>query len=234
MSRNLKLSLAMVAAFAAAIAVVALLAGVGGGDDGEDPSGVPMTTAPAATTEEARPATRVVASDPRRLGPPARGGVTFTEFLDFECESCRAVFPVIEDLRREYAGRVTFNIRYFPLPGHANAMNAALAVEAAAQQGELEAMYVRMYETQSSWGEQQVSHAATFRGFAEDLGLDMAAYDAAVADPATAARVERDLAAGIALGVQGTPTFFIDETLITPENVDDLRRQLDAALADAA
>jgi protein-disulfide isomerase len=231
MSRNLKLSLAMLAAFGAAIVVVALLAGADGGDDS---SGVPAATAPVTTTEEARPAARVVASDPRRLGPPGRGGVTFTEFLDFECESCRAVFPVIEELRREYTGRVTFNVRYFPLPGHANAMNAAIAVEAAAQQGKLEAMYVRMYETQASWGEQRESHAATFRGFAEDLGLDMAAFDAAVADPETAARVERDLAAGIALGVQGTPTFFIDETLITPETVDDLRRQLDEALAAAA
>jgi protein-disulfide isomerase len=141
------------------------------------------------------------------------------------------VFPVIEDLRRAYAGRVTFNIRYFPLPSHANAMNAAIAVEAAAQQGKLERMYIRMYETQVSWGEQSVSHPPTFRGFAEDLGLDMEAFDAAVADPKTAARVERDLAAGIALGLQGTPTFFIDETLITPETVDDLRRRLDEALA---
>lgn len=159
--------------------------------------------------------------------------MTFTEFLDFECEACRAAFPVVEQLRREYAGRVTFAIRYFPVPSHRNAQNAALAVEAAAQQGRLEAMYKRMYETQQEWGEQATSEAATFRGFAEDLGLDMRAFDKAVGDPATLARVEADRDEGIALGVQGTPTFFLDEEQLEPRSVDDLRNRLDAALRAA-
>lgn len=230
MSRNLKLSLGLVGVFIVVVAVIALVSGVGGGDD-ERPPGTAPSAAQGTTTGDSRPATRVVASDPRRLGPPGRGGVTFTEFLDFECEACGAAFPAIEQLREEYAGRVTFNIRYFPLPNHANSRNAAAAVEAASQQGRLEAMYTRMFETQSSWGEQSASEAARFRGFAEDLGLDMTAFDKAVADPRTAARIERDVKAGVALGVKGTPTFFIDETRIAPETVEDLRRQLDAALA---
>ncbi|HWH15697.1 MAG TPA: thioredoxin domain-containing protein, partial [Miltoncostaeaceae bacterium] len=183
------------------------------------------------TTAGPRP--RVVASDPRRLGRAGTGGVTFTEFLDFECEACAAVFPAVEQLRDEYAGRVTFNIRYFPLPSHANARNAAHAVEAAAQQGKLEAMYRRMYETQPSWGEQSTSKADVFRGFAQELGLDMEAYDRAVRDPATAARVERDFAAGRALGVQGTPTFFINEQRVEPQSLEELRSMLDAALRDS-
>ncbi|RWR24338.1 hypothetical protein D8Y24_05430 [Agrococcus lahaulensis] len=75
------------------------------------------------------------------------------EFLDFECEVCGAVYPVMEELREEYDGEVTFAVRYFPLPGHFNSGNAAVAVEAAAQQGAFEAMYQRMFETQSEWGE---------------------------------------------------------------------------------
>jgi predicted DsbA family dithiol-disulfide isomerase len=97
--------------------------------------------------------------------------------------------------------------RYFPLPGHANALNAAVAAEAAAQQGAFEAMYQEMYETQTQWGEQQDSKATLFRSFAQELGLDMAAYDAAVADPATLERVLSDRDDGLALGVEGTPTF---------------------------
>lgn len=95
--------------------------------------------------------------------------MTFTEFLDFECEPCAAALPAIEQLRQEYAGRVTFNIRYFPIESHKNARNAAIAVEAAAQQGKLEAMYKKMFETQPSWGEQDDSKAAVFRGFAQGL-----------------------------------------------------------------
>ncbi|UUY06350.1 DsbA family protein [Svornostia abyssi] len=151
--------------------------------------------------------------------------------MDFECEACAAAYPSIEELRRQYAGRVTFNIRYFPIESHQNARNAALAVEAAAQQGKLEEMYRRMYETQASWGEQQSSKAALFRGFAKDLKLNMREYDAAVADPETAARVERDAQAGQQLGVQGTPSFFINEEKIEPQSFDDLREQLDAAIA---
>ncbi len=85
------------------------------------------------------------------------------EFLDFECEVCGAVYPVMEELREEYDGEVTFAVRYFPLPGHFNSGNAAVAVEAAAQQGAFEAMYQRMFETQSEWGEGRESEADRFR-----------------------------------------------------------------------
>lgn len=230
MSRNTKISAALVAFFVAFVAVVALASRAGDDDGSASSAATSETTTARTSSAPASGPPRVVASDPRRLGPPGSSGVTFTEFLDFECESCRAVFPAIEQLRAEYAGQVTFNVRYFPIDAHRNARNAAIAVEAAAQQGQLEEMYTRMYETQTSWGEQQDSRAAVFRGFAEDLGLDLHAYDAAVGDPTTAARVERDLQAGLALGVQGTPTFFIDEQRIDPESLEELRQQLDEAI----
>jgi protein-disulfide isomerase len=177
-------------------------------------------------------ATPVVREDSHRLGEPGTSGVTLVEFLDFECESCLAAYPFIEQLRADFAGRVTFVARYFPLPGHANAENAAVAVEAAAQQGAFEAMYHRMYETQTQWGEQQDSKAALFRGFAQDLGLDMAAYDAAVADPGTLDRVLSDRDDGLALGVEGTPTFFLDGERVEVESTDEFIALIDAALDD--
>jgi protein-disulfide isomerase len=88
-----------------------------------------------------------------------------------------------------------------------------------------------MFETQRQWGEQSDSQAATFRGFAKDLGLDLARFDADVASPRTRRRVERDLAAGAALGLQGTPTFFVNERMIQPQSSEDLGREIDAALA---
>ena len=75
----------------------------------------------------------VVAENSHRLDTAPDGSVVFTEFLDFECEVCAAVHPVVEELRDTHAGEVTFVTRYFPLPGHANSMNAAIAVEAAAE-----------------------------------------------------------------------------------------------------
>lgn len=174
----------------------------------------------------------VLEDNSHRLSEADDDKVTVVEFLDFECEVCGAVYPAIEQLREEYAGRVTFVVRYFPIPGHHNSMNAAIAVEAAAQQGQFKAMYSRMFETQAQWGEQQVSKADLFRSFADALGLDLAQYDAAVADPATQERVQTDFDAGQALGVEGTPTFFVNNDKLTIESIDDLRAAFDQALAE--
>lgn len=231
MSRNTRISAGLVGVFIAIVAVIAIA--TSGGEEEKPALAATTAASEPATTPQQETATtpQVVAGDPRRLGRPGKTGVTFTEFLDFECEACAAAYPAIEQLREEYAGRVTFNLRYFPIDSHKNARNAALAVEAAAQQGKLEAMYQRMYATQKSWGEQQASQAQLFRTFAKDLGLNMREYDAAVADPDTAARVQRDVEAGQQLGVQGTPSFFINEERIEPQSFEDLRQQLDAAIA---
>ena len=175
-------------------------------------------------------AAAVVRDDSHRLNSPPDAAVTFVEFLDFECEGCRAAYPIVEQLRADYGDRVEFVLRYFPLPGHVNGERAARAVEAAAQQGRLEAMYRTMYETQAQWGERRTPADDVFRGFAAELGLDMAAFDAAYADPATAERIQADVDDGIALGVQGTPTFFVDGEQVSPRAVDDLRTAIENGL----
>lgn len=112
---------------------------------------------------------------------------------------------------------MNFVLRYFPLRSHFNAERAARAVEAAAQQGQLEAMYRKMYETQAQWGEKQIPADDVFRGFAQQLGLDMEAFDATYNDPATLERIQLDIADGTALGVQGTPTFYQRRTDPAPQ-----------------
>ncbi|KQY04008.1 disulfide bond formation protein DsbA [Mycobacterium sp. Root135] len=205
---------------AAIVAVVfgAVIVLISRRDDGPDRA-LADTSAPA-----------VVRDDSRRLNSPPDAVVTFVEFLDFECEGCRAAYPVVEQLRADYGDRVEFVLRYFPLPGHVNGERAARAVEAAAQQGRLEAMYRTMYETQAQWGERRTPADDVFRGFAAELGLDMAAYDAAYADPATAERIQVDVDDGMALGVQGTPTFFVNGEQVSPRAVDDLRTAIENGL----
>ncbi|MBY6413956.1 thioredoxin domain-containing protein [Rhodococcus sp. BP-252] len=218
MSRTLKMSLALVVVFAAALAVFLVM----------DRSGTPdAATAQQASTD---PASIAVRENSHRLNTAPDGRVTFVEFLDFECEACRSAYPAIEQLREEYGDRVTFVARYFPIASHFNAERAARAVEAAAQQGEFEAMYQRMYETQEEWGEQRTPKDELFRSFAVDLGLDMTTFDAAYTDPATLERIQADVTDGTALGVQGTPTFFLNGEKIEPRTYGDLADALDAAL----
>jgi protein-disulfide isomerase len=173
---------------------------------------------------------QVVRENSHRLNTVPGAAVTFVEFLDFECEGCRAAYPVVEQLRTDYGDRVEFVLRYFPLSGHFNAERAARAVEAAAQQGQLEPMYHKMYETQAQWGEERTPADEVFRGFAAELGLDMAAFDVAYNDPATLERVRLDVNDGEALGVEGTPTFFINCEQIRLRGPDDLRNAIEDAL----
>ncbi len=211
MTRNSKLTIILVGALALAGAVALAV----GGSSSEG-------------TESAE--AEVIRADSHRLSSGPEGAPELVEFLDFECEGCGALYPIMEQLRAEYDGEVTFAIRYFPNEGHFNAMNAALAVEAAARQGELEGMYERMFETQAEWGEAQESKAAVFAGFASELGFDMGQYRRDLEDPKVAARVERDRDEGLALGVEGTPALFLDGEALVPESHEQLKAEIDAAL----
>jgi len=217
LSKQVKLSVTLVGAL---VLVVAGLLSLGAIQD--DPKEKPVAAGES----------RLVRADSHILGPEGDAGVTFVEFLDFECEGCLAAYPAVEQLRKEYQGRVTFVARYFPMPGHFNGERAARAVEAAAQQGQFEEMYHRMYDTQTQWGEQQTPKDDLFLSFAEDLGLDLVKFNNGVKDPATARRVAKDVADGEALGVQGTPTFFVNGERLDPRSYEDLTEALDAALAD--
>ncbi|MEV0779619.1 thioredoxin domain-containing protein [Streptomyces sp. NPDC050428] len=188
----------------------------------------PSGTAVAEPAADAKP----VRASSHRLTDPERSELTVVEFLDFECEGCGAMYPVVERLREEYKDRVTFVARYFPMPGHRNSQTAALAVEAAAQQGKFEQMYAKLFDTQAQWGEAQESKAATFRGYAKELGLDMGKFDSAVKSPRTDERVRTDQRDGLGLGVQGTPTFVVDgATIPTPGSYDEFRDLIETRLA---
>jgi protein-disulfide isomerase len=191
------------------------------------------------TNRDSAPATpaaaneRLVRADSHRLGEPAADGkVTLVEFLDFECEACRAAYPGVEQIREEYQGKITYVLRYFPLPGHRNGLPAARAAQAAANQGKLEPMYRKMFETQETWGEQQQDLSSLFESYARELGLNMDTFKADAASPETAARVNADLADGKALGVTGTPTFFLNGEKFTGRpDYAGLKAAIDRALA---
>lgn len=217
MSRPTKIAWAIFVAVIVGIAVAVLVV-----DD----------TTPPTPSDTAEVSDLVVRPDSHRLTSPEQSRAQFVEFLDFECEACGAVYPIIEDLRSTYGDRITFVVRYFPMPGHFNADRAARAVEAAAQQGRFEQMYQRMFTTQSQWGEQRVPADDLFRSFAIDLGLDMATFDTAYNSPATLERIRTDIADGLALGVQGTPTFFLDGKRLQPRTISELTTAVDAAASE--
>ena len=220
MTRNAKLSIIVVSVLVlgAAVALGLGSSSEGGGSEDAAPSGAGDGSAQA------------LRADSHLLSKGPEGAPELVEFLDFECEGCGALYPIMEQLRERYDGEITVAIRYFPNESHFNAMNAALAVEAAARQGKLEPMYEKMFETQSEWGEAGESKAALFADFAKELGVDMAQYRRDVADPSTEARVKKDFEEALELGVEGTPAVFLDGEPLTPESLEQLSSEVDAAL----
>lgn len=218
MSTQTKIAISVSAALAALIGILLVLANRDS-DDGPTKS------------VSAQEESTLVRADSRILGDPGSTEVQFVEFLDFECEACGAVFPTVEEMREKYAGKVTFVVRYFPLPGHFNSERAARAVESAARQDKFEDMYKKMYETQQTWGEKQEPMDDLFRSYATELGLDMNKFDIDYSSPEVAERVQRDIKDGESLNVQGTPTIYVGGELLKLERLDDIPKAIDAALA---
>ena len=212
MSKNLKLSVALVA-----LAILAVLATATLSKDDDGPE------APESAAERDE---LLVRPDSPRLTDGTEA--TFVEFLDFECEACGSLYPTIEELEETYGDQVEFVVRYMPL--HTSSENAARAAEAAGAQGEFEAMYDVLFQRQAEWGHQDSPEEDRFFDYAEELGLDMDQFRADFDDPATLERIEQSKADGQALGVEGTPTMFLDGELLEPETLDDLIAAFDAAV----
>ncbi len=171
-------------------------------------SGKFLSPAPTpATSEEAANILSIVPDDHAKGNPDAK--VTLVEYLDFECEACRAYYPLIKQLGAEFPDDLRIVTRYFPLPGHRNSMTAAIAVEAASRQGKYWGMHDVLFESQEKWGNKDVPNPQVFEQYARQIGLDMAKFAADVADPATKARVQRDFDASEKLGNTFTPSLFV-------------------------
>jgi protein-disulfide isomerase len=93
-------------------------------------------------------------------------------------------------------------------------------------------MYVKLFDNQARWGHTEQSQAEVFAGYAGELGLDVAKFRADMADPAVDARVRSDAEDGVRLGVQGTPTFFVNGTRYQQQpTYEALKKTVDDALA---
>lgn len=155
------------------------------------------------------------------LGDPD-APVTVTEFGDLECPYCRQAEEPLRRLVAQSGGRVRLVWRHFPLfQVHPHALIAALAVEAAADQGMFWPMQQALFAQQGRLTEPDL------RTVARSLGLDPETVAGPAAQERYAARVEADYVAGLDLGVAGTPTIFIQgEPYQGPLTLAGLRRAL--------
>jgi protein-disulfide isomerase len=137
-------------------------------------------------------------------GSPA--GHLIIEYGDYECPYSRQAFHAIDQVEQQLDGNVRFAFRHFPLTGiHPHALAAAAAAEAAALQARFWDMHKLLFHRQKALED------GDLRGYAAQLGLDVAAFDRDRAGSAVLERIRRDVDSGLASGqVVGTPTLFID------------------------
>lgn len=159
---------------------------------------------------------------------PADARVTLVEFLDPECESCRAAYPIVEQILEDYEGRIRYVVRYFS--NHNNSVLAVAATEAAGEQGMYWEMQEMLFANQSEWGERSTPQTDVFIRYAGELGLDVERFTASLQNPLYLERAERDQRDAQALGLRGTPTFFVNGQLVYGMNEGSLRALIDEAL----
>jgi protein-disulfide isomerase/uncharacterized membrane protein len=148
---------------------------------------------------------------------PADAPVCIVEFSDFQCPHCAQAF---RDLRALVHARPDVRVVYrnFPLdpscnrlieaPMHENACLAACAAECAGQQGKFWDYHDMLFENQ-----EHLERGSLFR-YAREMGIDLAAFRTCIDDPATRARIGDDVATGISLGINQTPTLYINGRVV--------------------
>jgi len=169
--------------------------------------------------------------------------VVLVEYGDFQCPGCGSAEPGVEKVINEYESYSAFVFRNFPLTSsHQNALAAAGAVEAAGLQNKYWEMHNLIYTKQNDWNTLSVDvRTTTFVDYASQLGLDTTKFKTDMSSGAVSQKISFDQSIGYKVGVNSTPTFVLNGTVL-PETIlkdiqtgtgNQLRDALDAQLKQA-
>ncbi len=157
-------------------------------------------------SENGQPRITVPVGERDHIQGPATAAVTLVQYGDFECPYCRAAVPVVEELQQALGDQLRFVFRHFPLTAvHPHAQHAAEAAEAAAVEGKFFEMHAALFAHQDALDDQDLVQ------YAVELGIEPARIRDALGRNTYASRVLEDVESGIASGVRGTPTFYLDD-----------------------
>lgn len=147
--------------------------------------------------------------------------ITLVEFSDFQCPACAAAEPIVKNLR--LAGSVQLIYRHFPLPQHTYAKKTAYLSEVAAGEGKFWEMHDKIFETQSQWSVMSESDTTSFfLSLAKELGLNEDKVKEALDGNIFKSKVDEDQFEGRRLGVNSTPTFFLNGRKLNLQSFADL------------
>jgi protein-disulfide isomerase len=153
--------------------------------------------------------------------------VTLVEYGDYECPHCMEYHHILTEVMRQMPSELALEFHHYPIPVGPNSIKAAMAAEAAGEQGHYREMHDRLFETQREWTGRSDA-PEIFTNMAGQMGLDTAKFREDMASPEISDRVINDRLRGNLLGVEGTPTFFVNGLQLdyVPATPDEFVAQL--------
>jgi protein-disulfide isomerase len=157
---------------------------------------------------------------------PADAPIVIVEWSDYECPFCKRAQPTVDQVLAEYKDQVRFVYRDYPLPFHKKAMPSSIAAHCAEDQGKFWEYHMNLFTAPGDLSDADLTKRAT------DLGLDMKAFAACMAAKPSEAAINAAYNDGAAVGVTGTPAFFINgRMLVGAQPVDQFRSIINDELA---
>ncbi len=156
------------------------------------------------------------------------GKVTLVEFGDFQCPACSAYESILRQILIDNKDTLKFSYRHFPLTQiHKNALIAAKASEAAALQGKFWEMHDILYDKQEEWGG-ALNAREYIMVYANTLKLDSKKFSSDLESKVIEEKILAEYKEGVALGVLGTPTFFLNGKKIesNPRNLAEFNTMI--------
>ncbi|HEX3776401.1 MAG TPA: thioredoxin domain-containing protein [Polyangiaceae bacterium] len=152
---------------------------------------------------------------------------------DFECPFCANAQPVLTELMRDYPGKVRLVWHDYPLPFHTHARLAANAGREAYAEGGASAFW--KFHDAIYGAPEPLLDAASLEHFAQQAGLDVTRFHESLMTLRHDEEIKQDMAAGDAIGVEGTPAFLVnDYFFIGAVPIEIMRVIVNRALSDAS
>jgi protein-disulfide isomerase len=160
-----------------------------------------------------------------RVRGPQNAPVTLTEFGDYQCPTCGYYAPVVLEVMHRYPNQLKLEFHHFPLISlHQWAMAAALAAEAAGDQGKFWEMHDLIYQYQDKWS-RSPNAESEFVSYAGQLGLNVNQFMQSMRSPDTQQRVLQDVMRATDAKINETPTFYLNgQKLALPLTADQLSK----------
>ena len=157
---------------------------------------------------------------------PADAPITIVEWSDYQCPFCKRAFPTVEQVLSEYKDKVRYIHLDYPLPFHQQAMPASLAVHCAGDQGKFWEYNNNLYSAPGDLGSADLTKRAA------DVGLEPTAFEACMTSRKHESLIKTNYDDGAALGVTGTPAFFINgRSLVGAQPIEQFRAIIDDELS---